>query len=118
MFSMASNKRNKPAKLPTRASTRPSKTSKKRSHLILTPSVPAAKKARPRAAPQPTIYVSPPLRPKVSLFTPLPPLSAQPLIDIDAEDNDEGEEEVEDDDAEEPLPPLLPLPPVVRFMSI
>ena len=47
---------------------------------------------------------------------PLPLLSAQPLIDIDAEDNDEGEEEVEDDNVEEPPPPPLLL--VVRFMSI
>ena len=113
MFSMASNKCNKPAKLPTRALTRPSKTLKKRSHLISTPSAPAAKKARPRAAPQPPTRVSPPLRPEVSPFTPLPLVSAQPLIDIDAEDNDEGEEEVEDDDAEEPPPPL-----VVCFMSM
>jgi hypothetical protein len=54
VFSMAPNKRNKPAKPPTRAPmrapTRP-KPSKKRSNLISTPSIPAAKKARPRAAP-------------------------------------------------------------------
>ena len=67
---MAFNKRNKPAKLPTRALTHPSKTLKKHSYLTLTPSVLAAKKARPRAAPQPTTRVSPPLRPKVLLFTP------------------------------------------------
>jgi len=49
---MAANRRNKLAKLPpTRALTRPFKTLKKRSHLILTPSVLAAKEARPRAAP-------------------------------------------------------------------
>jgi hypothetical protein len=110
VFSMASNRRNKPAKLPTRALTRPSK---KRSHSISTPSVPAAKKTRPRAAPQPPTRVSTPPRPKVSPFTPSPPASAQPLIDIDKEDNDEGEEEVEDDNVEEPPPP-----PVVRFMSV
>ena len=50
VFSMAPSKRNKLAKLLTRALTRP-KLSKKRSHLILTPSIPAPKKARPRAAP-------------------------------------------------------------------
>jgi hypothetical protein len=49
----------------------------------------------------------------VSPFTPLPLASTQPLIDIDAEDNDKEKEEVEDDDAEE-----LPPPPVVRFMSV
>ena len=115
VFSIAANRRNKPAKLPlTCALTRPSKISKKRFYLILTPSAPAAKKARPRAAPQPPTRVSTPLRPKVLPFTLLPPASAQPLIDIDAEDNDKGEEEVEDDDAEEP-PPLLP---VVRFISV
>ena len=43
----------------------------------------------------------------------LPPASAQPLIDIDIEDNNKGEEEVEDNNKEE-LPPLL----VVRFISI
>jgi len=49
---MASNKRNKLAKpLPTCALTHPSKTLKKRSYLILTPSISVAKKARPRAAP-------------------------------------------------------------------
>ena len=113
VFSIAPNKRNKPAKLLTRALTRPSKISKKRSNLIPTPSVLAAKKARPRAAPQPPTRVSTPPRPEVSPFTLLPPASTQPLIDIDAEDNDEGEEEVEDDNAEEPPPPA-----VVRFMSI
>jgi len=51
VFSMASNRRNKPAKLPTRALTRPSKTLKKRSYLISTPSIPVAKKVRPKAAP-------------------------------------------------------------------
>jgi len=71
---MAPSKRNKPAKPLTRAPTRP-KPSKKHSHLILTPSVPAPKKARPRAAPRPT-RISPPLRPKVLPFTPLPPASA------------------------------------------
>ena len=50
VFSIAPNKRNKPAKLLTRVLTRP-KPLKKRSHLILTPSIPAAKKARPKAAP-------------------------------------------------------------------
>ena len=109
VFSMASNRRNKPAKLPTRALTRPSKTSKKRSYSISTPFVLAAKKVK--AVPQPPTRVSPPLRPKVLPFTLLPPASAQPLIE-DAEDNDEGEEEVEDDDVEEPPPP------VVRFMSV
>ena len=113
MFSMASNKRNKLAKLLTRALTRPSKTLKKHSHLILTPSAPAAKKARPRAVPQPPTRVSPPLRPEVSLFMPLPPVSAQPLIDIDVEDNNKGKKEVEDNNAEELLLPL-----VVRFISI
>ena len=115
VFSIASNKRNKPAKLlPKRALTRPSKTLKKRSHLILTPSTPVAKKVRPRVAPQPPIRVSPPLRPKVLPFTPSPPASAQPLIDIDAEDNDEGEKEVEDNNTEEPPSP----PAVVRFISV
>ena len=51
MFSIAPNKRNKPAKLLTRVLTRPSKTLKKRSNLIPIPSIPVAKKARPRAAP-------------------------------------------------------------------
>jgi hypothetical protein len=50
VFSMAPNKRNKLAKPLTRALTRP-KPSKKRSHLISTPSIPAAKKVRPKAAP-------------------------------------------------------------------
>jgi len=49
VFFMASNKLAKPPL--TRALTRPSKTLKKRSYLILTPSIPAAKKVRPRAAP-------------------------------------------------------------------
>jgi hypothetical protein len=106
VFSIASNRRNKPAKLLTRAL-------KKRSHSISTPSIPAAKKTRPRVAPQPPTRVSTPPRPKVSPFTPSPLASAQPLIDIDAEDNNKGEEEVEDDDAEEPPPPA-----VVRFISI
>ena len=112
VFSMAPNKRNKPAKPPTRALTRP-KPSKKHSHLISTPSIPAPKKARPRAAPQPT-PISSPLRPKVSPFTLLPLASAQPPIDIDAEDNNKGEEEVEDNDAEKPPE----LPAVVRFISV
>ena len=47
---------------------------------------------------------------------PLLPLSAQPLIDTDAEDNDEGEEEVNNNNVEELLAP--PVPPVVRFMSM
>ena len=76
MFSIAPNKRNKPAKLLTRVLTRPSKTLKKRSNSILTPSIPAAKKARPRAAPQPPTRVSTPPRPKVLLFTLSPPASA------------------------------------------
>jgi len=50
VFSMAPNKCNKPAKLLMRALTRP-KPLKKRSYLILTPSILAPKKARPRAAP-------------------------------------------------------------------
>jgi len=41
-------------------------------------------------------------------------VSAQPLIDIDAEDNNKGEEEVEDNNIKEPPPP----PPVVRFISV
>jgi len=40
-------------------------------------------------------------------------VSAQSLIDIDAEDNNKGEEEVEDDNIEK-LPPLA----VVWFISI
>ena len=56
MFSITSNKRNKLAKLPISALTRPSKPLKKRPYLILTPSIPvakapAAKKVRPRAVP-------------------------------------------------------------------
>jgi len=52
VFSMAFNRHNKLAKLPlTHALIHPSKTLKKRSNLILTPSVPVANKARPRAAP-------------------------------------------------------------------
>jgi len=109
---MAPSKRNKPAKPPTRALMCP-KPSKKRSHLILIPFVPAPKKAKPRAAPRPT-HVSPPLRPKVSLFTPLPPVSTQPPVDIDVEDNDEGEEDMEDDNTEEPLEPLA----VVCFINV
>jgi len=74
---MASSKYNKPAKLPLkRVLTCPSKTSKKRSHLILIPSVPVAKKARPKVAPQPPTRVSLPLRPKMLPFTPSPPASA------------------------------------------
>ena len=46
----------------------------------------------------------------------LPPASAQPLVDIDAEDNDEEKGEEEDNNIEELE---LPLPPaVVRFMSV
>jgi hypothetical protein len=51
VFSIVSNRRNKLAKLPTRALTRPSKQLKKRSNLILMPSILAPKKVRPRAAP-------------------------------------------------------------------
>jgi hypothetical protein len=51
VFSIASNRRNKLAKLPTRVLTRPFKTLKKRSNLIPTPSILVAKKARPRAVP-------------------------------------------------------------------
>ena len=68
VFSMAPNKRNKPAKPLTRVLTRP-KPLKKHSYLILTPSILAAKKAKPRAAPQPPTHVSTPLHPKVLLFT-------------------------------------------------
>ena len=50
VFSIAPNKRNKLAKPLTRALTRP-KLLKKRPNLISTPSIPAAKKVRPRAAP-------------------------------------------------------------------
>jgi len=49
----------------------------------------------------------------VSLFTPLPPASAQLLIGIDIENNNKGEEEVEDNNVEE-----LPPPPVVHFISM
>jgi hypothetical protein len=49
----------------------------------------------------------------MSPFTPLPLASAQPLIDIDVENNNKGEEEVEDNNIEEPLPPV-----VVRFISM
>ena len=73
VFSIAPNKRNKPAKPLIRVLTR-LKPLKKRFHLILTPSIPAAKKVRPKVAPLP-IYISPPLRPKVLLFTLLLPLS-------------------------------------------
>lgn len=38
-------------------------------------------------------------------------------MDIDAEDNNKGEKEVEDDNAEEPEPPLPPLA-VVRFIIV
>ena len=41
-------------------------------------------------------------------------MSAQPLIDIDAEDNNKGEDEVEDNNAEEPPEPLV----VVHFISM
>jgi len=50
VFSMAPNKHNKPAKPLIRVLTCP-KLSKKRPNLILTPFIPVAKKARPRAAP-------------------------------------------------------------------
>jgi hypothetical protein len=50
VFSMAPSRRNKLAKLLTHALTRP-KLLKKRSYLILTPSIPVAKKVRPRLAP-------------------------------------------------------------------
>ena len=73
VFSMALSKRNKPAKPLMRALTRP-KPLKKRSHLILTPFIPAPKKARPRAAPRP-IHISLPLRPKVLPFMLSPPAS-------------------------------------------
>jgi hypothetical protein len=116
VFFMASNRYNKLVKLLIYALTHP-KPSKKHSHLILTPSVPAAKKAKPKATPQPPTHISPPLCPEVLLFTPLPLVSAQPLIDINAENNDKGEEEVEDDDADKPELLLLP-PAVVYFMSI
>ena len=109
---MAPNRYNKPAKPPICAPTHP-KPSKKRSHSILTPSAPAAKKARPRAAPQPT-YVSPLLCPEVLLFMPSPLVSTQPLVDVNAEDNNEREDEVKDDNAEE----LLLLPAVVHFISV
>jgi hypothetical protein len=75
MFSIASNRRNKPAKLLTRVLTHPSKISKKRSNSIPTPSIPAAKKAKPRAAPQPPTRASTPPRPKVLPFTLSPPAS-------------------------------------------
>jgi len=109
---MASSKRNKLAKPPTRALTRP-KPLKKRSHLILTPFIPVLKKAKSKAAPRPT-YVSPPLRPKISPFTPSPPASAQPLVNINIKDNNEGKKKVEDDDTEEPLKPLA----VIYFINI
>jgi len=71
---MAFSKCNKLAKPPT-CTLICLKLSKKRSYLILTLFVPAAKKVKPKAAPQPT-RVSPPLRPKASPFTPEPLASA------------------------------------------
>ena len=112
MFFIAPNKHNKLAKPLTRALMCP-KPLKKRSYLISTPFILAPKKIKLRVAPQPT-RISPPLCPKVSLFTLLPLVSAQPLVDIDIKDNDKEEVEVEDDDIEEP-PELLA---VVRFISI
>jgi hypothetical protein len=50
VFFIAPNKRNKLAKPLIYTLTRP-KPLKKRSNLISTPSIPAAKKAKPRAAP-------------------------------------------------------------------
>jgi hypothetical protein len=44
-------------------------------------------------------------------------VSAQPLININAEDNNKREEEVKDNNTEELEPPLLPLI-VVHFISI
>jgi len=70
VFFIAFNKYNKPAKPPpTRALTRFFKILKKRSYLILTPFIPAAKKVKLKATPQPSIYISPPLRLKGLLFT-------------------------------------------------
>ena len=42
------------------------------------------------------------------------PAFTQPLLDVNAEDNDEGEEEVEDNNAEDPLSLLA----VVYFISV
>ena len=50
VFSIAPNKRNKLAKPLTRVLIRP-KLLKKRFYLILTPSIPVAKKVRPKVAP-------------------------------------------------------------------
>ena len=113
---MAFNRCNKPVKPPTHALIYPFKTSKKRSYSISTPSAPAAKKVRPRAAPQPPIHVSLPSCPKASPFTPSlsPPASAQPLTDIDVEDNNDREKEAKDNNIEEP-PSLLA---VVYFISV
>ena len=113
VFFMASNKHNKSAKLLISTSTRSSKPLKKHPHSILTPFAPAAKKAKPRAAPQLPIYVSTPPCLIISLFMPSPPVSAQPLVNTDTENNDKEKEEVEDNNAKEQL-----LPPVVRFMSV
>ena len=66
---MAPNKYKKPVKPLIHTPTRP-KLLKKRSYLISTPFALAAKKARPKAVPQPTC-ISLLLRPKVSPFTPL-----------------------------------------------
>ena len=76
VFSMASNRRNKPAMLPTQELTRPSKPLKKHPHSTLMPSIPATKKARLKAAPQPPTCISPPLRPIVLLLILLLPESA------------------------------------------
>ena len=111
---MAFNRRNKPKPPPMCASTRPSKTSKKRSHSISTPFAPVAKKARPKAVPQPLIHVSPLLCSEVSLFMPSLLVFTQPLLDVDVEDNDKGEEKVKDNDTKELLLPLA----VVCFMSV
>ena len=50
----------------------------------------------------------------MSPFILLLPASAQPLIDIDIENNNKGEEEVEDNNTKEPPPP----PAVVWFISV
>ena len=116
---MAFNKCNKLAKplirVLMRILTRPSKL-KKYSHLILTPSIPIAKKARPRAVPQPPAPVSPLLRPVMLPFTLLLLVSAQPLVDIDVEDNNEEKGKIEDNNTEELEPPLPPA--VVYFISV
>jgi hypothetical protein len=50
----------------------------------------------------------------VLLFILLLLVSTEPLIDIDIEDNNKGEEKVEDNNTEEPLE----LPVIVCFISI